>query len=62
MQFAQKQRDRHRPGRQIRIRAALAKQLDILASRNETTVSYEVNRAIRELIERHNLWPTLERN
>lgn len=51
-------KDRHRPGRQIRIRTALAKQLDKLALRNATTTTHEVNRAIRELLERLNLWPS----
>lgn len=50
-------KDRHKPGRQVRIRQALVVQVDKLAERNATTPPEEVNRLIREGLERAGLWP-----
>ena len=44
-------------GRPVRINPALAAQADILAKRNATTAPIEINRALRELLQRENLWP-----
>lgn len=49
--------DRHKPGRQIRVRQALLSALDALAERNATSPPEETNRAIRELLEREGFWP-----
>lgn len=49
--------DPHKPARMVRVKAVLAEQLDIVASRNATDFSDEVNRAVRELLERAGLWP-----
>ncbi len=49
--------DRHKPSRMTRIRGRLADQLQKLVDRNETDFTSEVNRAVRELLEREQLWP-----
>ena len=49
--------DRHKPGRQVRIRSVFLPHLDRLAERNGTTAPEEANRALRELLEREGLWP-----
>jgi len=49
--------DRHKPARMVRVRQQLADQLEILADRRATDITEEVNRAVRELLERENLWP-----
>lgn len=49
--------DRHKDSHPVRVRRVLADQLKILAERNVTTVPDEVNRAVRELLEREGLWP-----
>jgi hypothetical protein len=49
-------RDR-KPSRQMRIRGVYLQPLDALAKRNGTTPPQEANRAIRELLEREQLWP-----
>ena len=40
-----------------RIRGAFRDPLRILAERRSTKLSVEVNRAVRELLEREGLWP-----
>ncbi len=52
-----KDADRHKPSRHVRIKVQLAEQLDRLALRNATSTPDEVNRAVRELLEREGLWP-----
>ena len=52
--------DRHKPARQIRLNLRLSVQLDKLAHRNATSVTQEVNRAVRELLTREGLWPPLD--
>jgi len=49
--------DRHKPSRQIRLNLRLSVQVEKLADRNATSVTQEVNRAVRELLEREKLWP-----
>jgi hypothetical protein len=49
--------DRHKPGRQVRVRGAFLPALDALAERNATSTTEEVNRFIRESLERAGLWP-----
>ncbi len=51
------QADRHKPSRMARVREILAKRLDILAERNATDFTEELNRAARELLVREGLWP-----
>jgi hypothetical protein len=49
--------DRHKPSRQVRLKKVLADRLEVLADRNATSVPDEVNRAVRELLQREGLWP-----
>jgi hypothetical protein len=49
--------DRHKPSRMARVRDSLAKKLDDLADRNATDFTEELNRAVRELLQREGLWP-----
>ena len=49
--------DRHKPAKMVRVRIALDKQLEILAERLASDRTEQVNRAIRELLEREGLWP-----
>ena len=49
--------DRHKPSRLVRVREKLAVQHELLAERRATDVTEEVNRAVRELLEREELWP-----
>ncbi len=50
-------KDRHKPSRMTRIRGRIADQLQRLVDRNETDFTGEVNRAVREMLEREHLWP-----
>lgn len=50
-------KDRHKPSRLARVKEKLALQLEKLAERRVTNFSDEVNRAVRELLEREGLWP-----
>lgn len=50
-------RDRHKPARMTRIRLSLALQVDALSQRNASDFAEEVNRAVRELLQREGLWP-----
>lgn len=52
--------DRHKPGQQVRVRSAYIPQLKKLAEVRVTSVPEEVNRAIRELLQREGLWPKPE--
>jgi hypothetical protein len=54
---AKKRPDRHKPSRMVRLKERLAQQLDLLAGRNETSISHEVNQAVREKLQREGLWP-----
>lgn len=49
--------DRHKPSRMIRLKERLAVQLEIVAERNATSLTEEVNRAVREMLQREGLWP-----
>lgn len=51
------EKDRHKASKPTRIRPRLAQQLEDLAERRETDVTTEVNRAVREMLEREHLWP-----
>lgn len=51
-------KDRHKKqGFQMRLHPLLRQQLDKLVSQNATSISEEVRAAIRERLERMNLWP-----
>lgn len=52
-----KSTDRHKPSRMVRVKGALAAQLDLIVAENETAFTDEVNRAIRELLVREGKWP-----
>lgn len=54
--------DRHKPARLTRVKETLAKKLDLLAERRATDFTAEVNRAVRELLEREGLWPPPSRH
>jgi hypothetical protein len=49
--------DRHKPNRLARVRKVLADQAEILAGRLVIDFTDVVNLAVRELLERHGLWP-----
>lgn len=49
--------DRHKPGKQVRIHPALIEVLTRLADQNVSTVPVEVNRLIRESLEKIGMWP-----
>lgn len=53
--------DRHKPSRMVRIKGALAVQLDKLVQQNATDMTEEVNRAVREMLAREGLWPASAR-
>lgn len=57
---AMKKTDRHKPAKMVRVNSRLAEVLELVAERNATTFPTEVNRAIRELLEREHLWPPQE--
>lgn len=46
-----------KPFRWGRVRERLARQLDKLVATNESDFTEEVNIAVRERLERHQLWP-----
>ncbi len=50
-------KDRHKEAKQVRINKKLANALDALAERNASTSPVEVNRAVREMLEREGFWP-----
>lgn len=52
-----KSTDRHKPRRMVGIRHQFAASLDALCERNGTDATEEVNRAIRELLIREELYP-----
>lgn len=52
-----KKADRHKPGRMVRLKELLAQRLDVLVDRNATNITQEVQRAVREYLERQGLWP-----
>ena len=57
---AQPKKDRHKPSKQYRVKKQLARLLDRLAERRASSGPEEVNRAVRELLEREGLWPQEE--
>ncbi len=46
-----------RPGRMVRIRQKLVESLERVIDRRASDLTEEVNRAVREMLERENLWP-----
>lgn len=50
-------KDRHKPSYQTRIRTVFVDGLEKLAELNGTELPDEVNTAVREYLQRHNLWP-----
>lgn len=52
-----KKKDRHKASRMTRIKESLAVELEKLADQNATSITVEVNRAVRELLIREGLWP-----
>ena len=55
-----KSADRHKPSRQVRIKKQFIRPLEVLAERLATSVPDEVNRGVREMLERAGLWPFVE--
>lgn len=53
----ERSKDRHKPHRMGRVRGRLSRQLELLCERNQTDFTEEVNRAVREMLEREGLWP-----
>jgi len=51
--------DRHKPSRMTRIPERMAAQLEKLAEHKSTSLVDEVKQAIREYLERQNLWPAM---
>lgn len=49
-----------KPARMSRVRESLAAQLDILVEQRASDFTAEVNRAVREMLERASLWPPLK--
>lgn len=49
--------DRHKPSRMVRIRKSLAEQIDAIVEKNASDFTEEVNRAVREYLERAGQWP-----
>ncbi len=49
--------DRHKVNRMARVRERLAVQLDLVAAERDTDFTEEVNRAVREMLEREGKWP-----
>jgi hypothetical protein len=49
--------EQRKPTRWARIRLTLAKQIDIIVAQNATDFTEEVNRAVREYLERNGKWP-----
>jgi len=50
--------DRHkRKALQLRMHALLRQQLERLVERNASTLTAEITTAVRERLEKHNLWP-----
>jgi hypothetical protein len=49
--------DRHKPARMVRIRASMTAAGDALAERLATDFTELVNIALREFLERHDVWP-----
>lgn len=52
-------KDPHKPRRMVGIRKALADQLELLAEREATDITELANRAVKELLEKHKLWPAI---
>lgn len=57
---AKKSTDRHKPSRMVRVKEIFAPGLEHLAALRGTSLPEEVNRAVRELLEREKLWPPSE--
>lgn len=49
-----------KPRRVIGVPEKLCAQLDVLATRHASDITEEVRTAVREYLERHNLWPLAE--
>lgn len=50
-------KEQRKPTRWARIRLTIAKQVDVLVEKNSSDFTEEVNRAVREYLERQGLWP-----
>jgi hypothetical protein len=61
MMADKKKPDRHKPSRITRVPDSMAKQLAYLCKRHESKLVDEVKVAVREYLERHNLWPPPEK-
>ena len=53
--------DRHKPGHMVRLPRPLAERLDIIVQRNLSDRTAEVQRIVREYLEREGLWPPKQR-
>jgi hypothetical protein len=49
--------DRHKPGRMVRIKLALARELEAYAEAKLSNLTHEVNQLVLEFLERRGLWP-----
>ena len=58
MATKKKSTDRHKPSRMTRIPEKMAVQLEKMAEHKSTSLVDEVKQAVREYLERNNLWPT----
>lgn len=54
------QTDRHKPSRLVRVKELFAPGLERVAALRGTSLAEEVNRAVRELLERESLWPPVQ--
>jgi hypothetical protein len=57
MKDNQKQSDRHKPSRMVRLPRVLTDPLQDVADENVTDLTTEVKRAVREYLERMGRWP-----
>lgn len=57
MAAPKKKPDQHKPSRITRIPDRMARQLAVLCRKHETKLVDEVKTAVREYLERHQLWP-----
>jgi hypothetical protein len=53
----QKEEDRHKPSRMVRLPERMARALEEFAKGRENTLADEVRTAVREYLERNGMWP-----